>query len=446
MKSFFLSGKTQDIKWRKEQLRKLKKALIANEAILSEALNKDLGKSSYESFVTELGLVHEEINYTIKHLGHWARPQKVKGTLVAFPSKNYTLAQPLGLVLIMSPWNYPIQLTLAPLVAAIGAGDCIVVKPSRYSAFTSKAIKNILDSTFEKEFISTYEGGSEMNVSLLKQRFDYIFFTGSPAVGKTVMRAAAETLTPVSLELGGKSPVIVDDTADLRTAARRIAWGKCINAGQTCVAPDYLIIDAKLKDQFITFLREEFIVMYGDNPIENSDFPHIINDKHYTRLKQLLKEGHIVIGGRSDDSTRKIEPTVIVDPQMDKPLMNDEIFGPILPVITYTTFSDACKFVQMREHPLALYLFSNDKKRQQYVTHTLLYGGGCINDTVMHLSNPHMAFGGVGNSGMGSYHGKAGFESFSHRKSIIKKGNWIDIPLRYAPYKGKLPLAKKLMK
>lgn len=445
MKDFFHGGKTYERTWRVKQLSTLKRALVSYEGKLSEALRLDLGKDAYESYITEIGMVNGEIDYALKHLKRWMSVKRVPGVLANFPSRNYVLSQPLGVVLIMSPWNYPVQLTLAPLVAAFSAGDCAVVKPSRYSAHTSAVLKEMLDASFPRDVVLTYEGGSEMNTMLLAERFDHIFFTGSPHVGKVVMEAASKFLTPVTLELGGKSPVIIDETADIDLVARRIAWGKCLNAGQTCVAPDYVLIARNRRDAFIGALKREIQKMYTDTPLSCAEFPRIVNEKHYERLKGLLKCGSVAFGGAFDDVTMKISPTVITDPDIDSPLMQEEIFGPILPVIVFDDFDGALDFVSTREHPLALYLFSTDAKRQKYVTRHLLYGGGCINDCVCHLANSHMPFGGVGSSGMGRYHGKDGFDTFSHKKSILVKPAHPDIPLRYAPYKGKMGIAKKLM-
>jgi len=445
LRDAFRSGKTYERAWRVQQLTTLKKALAASEGALSEALRLDLGKDVYESYITEIGMVYGEIDYALKHLGGWMHPRRVAGALANYPSSNYIIPQSVGVVLIMSPWNYPVQLTLAPLVAAFSAGDVAVVKPSRYSTHTSAALKQMLDGAFPADVVRTYEGGSEMNTALLAQRFDHIFFTGSPKVGKVVMEAASKYLTPVTLELGGKSPVVIDETADIPLAARRIAWGKCLNAGQTCVAPDYVLVDRRKMDAFIKAFGAEVKQMYTDDPLTCPDFPHIINEKHYQRLRGLLGSGKIVLGGTHDDATRKIAPTILENPDPQSPVMQEEIFGPILPVIPFDDFDGALAFINDREHPLALYLFSNNHERQDHVVHHLLYGGGCINDCVCHLANPNMPFGGVGSSGMGRYHGKDGFETFSHLKSILVKPAHPDIPLRYAPYKGKLKTAKKLM-
>jgi aldehyde dehydrogenase (NAD+) len=445
-RAFFLSGTTQDVSWRKQQLNTLRQALDENRDRLLNALFLDLGKTEFEGFATELGGVYTEINHLLKHLDSWSKPHRVKTSLLNFPSRSFTLAQPLGVVLVMSPWNYPLLLTLSPLAAAMAAGNCIIIKPSRYSENTSRVLESILAKHFPSNYIATFQGGTDINTELLANRFDHIFFTGSTTVGKIVMQAASRYLTPITLEMGGKSPAIVDETANLKLAARRIVWGKCINAGQTCVAPDYVLVKKELQATFVEELKTAIQEMYGIEPLYNSDFPKIINQKHFTRLLNLLSDGTLAYGGQIDPELQKIAPTIITNPPLNSPLMKEEIFGPILPVIGFDTFEQATGFIQEREHPLALYLFSNDKARQKWVVHNLIYGGGCINDTVAHLANPDMAFGGVGSSGMGSYHAKESFTTFSHTKSILIKSNWVDIKIRYAPYKGKLSLAKRLMR
>lgn len=446
MRSYFASGVTLPKKWRIAQLEKLQSVLKTNQDAILSAVKQDLGKSPFESYTTELGMVYGEISYALTHLSSWMRPHHVGGSLVNFPSRNYTIAEPLGVTLVMSPWNYPVQLSLSPVVAAFASGNCVVLKPSRYSAHTSAILKKILDASFDHRIICTYEGGSQVNTELLKERFDFIFFTGSTTVGKVVMEAASAYLTPVALELGGKSPAIIDRSADLTLAARRLAWGKCLNAGQTCVAPDYVLVDSAVKDRFVSLLEKEIVKMFGSDPIANDEYPHIINEKHYARLRSLLECGKVVYGGRSDNATMKISPTIVEEPILSSPLMTDEIFGPILPIIPFGKMDEALDFVRKREHPLALYLFTKDKGQIREIPKSVAYGGGCINDCVMHLASSHFAFGGVGASGMGKYHGKDGFETFSHRKSILQKGNLIDIPLRYAPFRDKLWLAKLLMK
>ena len=443
---YFNTGATFPLAFRIEQLKCLKKAIAAFEPQLFDALQKDLGKSPFEGYETELGTLYGEINFTLKHLNAWAKPKRVATPLMHFPAKSKIYTEPLGVVLIMSPWNYPLQLTIAPLIAAISAGDCAVVKPSRYSPATSAVMGQMLNQYFDQEYISVFQGGSQVNTELLQLKYDHIFFTGSPHVGRIVMEAAAKNLTPVTLELGGKSPCIIDETADVALAARRIAWGKLINAGQTCVAPDYALVHESIKDEFIKAYIASVKAFYGEDTLHNEEYCKIINEKHFTRLSGLLSSGTIAFGGKTDTATRKIEPTVLTDVMPDAPVMQEEIFGPILPVLTFQSFTETIDFVKVRQKPLALYLFTTNTQRELRVLNEVPFGGGCVNDTVVHLSNPNMHFGGVGESGMGGYHGKMGFYTFSHQKSVLKKSNLIDIPLRYAPYGSRLSQLKKLMK
>ena len=443
MRTFFASGTTLPIAWRKEQLKTLKAGIKDHEKMILDALNADLGKTDFEGYSTEIGIVYSEIEHTLKHLDRWSDKKRVRSSLLSFPSSSYTLAQPLGVVLIMSPWNYPFQLTIAPLVSAIAAGNCIIVKPSRYSSHTSKVLKNLLAKLFPSQYITTFEGGSEMNQELLTHHFDHIFFTGSPNVGQIVMEKASKTLTPITLELGGKSPVIVEAQSNISLAARRIIWGKCLNAGQTCIAPDYVLVENSALKPLIEEMKRAITSMFGSDPLHNSELGHIINEKHFSRLVALLDQGKLVWGGQLDPKTLKIAPTLLTDVPLDSTLMQEEIFGPLLPIIGYETFEQALDFIAQRPHPLALYLFSDNKAHQKIVVSSLLYGGGCVNDTMMHLSNPRLPFGGVGDSGMGSYHAKKGFETFSHTKSILHSKTWLEVPLRYAPYKGKLALLKR---
>ncbi|MFA6695927.1 MAG: aldehyde dehydrogenase [Sphaerochaeta sp.] len=444
MRTFFRNGSTQSVAWRKTQLKKLKDGIKEHEKQILDALFEDLGKTDFEGFATELGLVYAEIDKHLKHLDSWTSKKRVRNTLLSFPSKAYTISIPLGIVLIMSPWNYPFQLTIAPLVSALAAGNCVIVKPSRYSSHTSQVLESLIAKLYPSHYVTVFQGGSEMNQELLSHRYDHIFFTGSPTVGKVVMEAAAKTLTPITLELGGKSPAIVEANSDIPLAARRIIWGKCLNAGQTCIAPDYVLVERSVASQLIEEMKLAITNMFGSDPLHCNDLPHIINERHFNRLISLFEEGTLVYGGQIDPKNLKIAPTLITDVQRTGTLMSDEIFGPILPILTYETFEQAVGYVQAREHPLALYLFSNDKEHQEIVVRTVSYGGGCINDTVMHLSNPHLPFGGVGSSGMGSYHAKQGFDTFSHQKSVLESKRWLEIKLRYAPYRGKLALIKRL--
>lgn len=444
-RKYFLSGETLAYEFRMESLRRLKKAIRKYENDILCGMETDLAKPHFEGYEAEVGIVYEEINYAMKHLKKWMRPEKVKTPLIDFPAKSRVVKQPLGVALIMSPWNYPFQLTIAPLAAAIAAGDCCVVKPSRYSPATSAVIERMLKETFSEEYITVFQGGSEVNTRLLDLKFDCIFFTGSPTVGKVVMEKAAKFLCPVTLELGGKSPCIVDETADIKLAARRIMWGKCINSGQTCVAPDYLIAHKSVKQALLKELENAVKSFYGANALESPDYCKIISRKHYDRLKSALKDGEIVFGGECDDRTMKIQPTVMCDLPSDSPLLTEEIFGPILPVLEFETLDEVIVYIEDRPKPLALYYFTDRKSRMRRIIERTSFGGGVMNDTVVHLTNPNMHFGGVGESGMGGYHGRRGFETFSHRKSVMYRGKF-DIQVRYAPYEGKMKTIRKLMK
>lgn len=444
-REYFDSGATRPVSFRMEALRKLRKALEDNEALIHHAMKSDLNKSSFESYMTETGMVLDEIRFHLKHLPNWVKTKKRRTPLTQFHAKSMVVPEPYGVVLIMSPWNYPLQLCLDPLIGAISGGNCAVVKPSAYAPATSNAIAKILGETFPQEYIAVVEGGREKNNALLEEEFDYIFFTGSVEVGKTVMAAASKNLTPVTLELGGKSPVIVDETANLKIAARRIAFGKVLNAGQTCVEPDYLLIHETVKDRFIQEYANALHEFFPDGDI--SDMPVIISDKHFQRVSRLIKNEIAVIGGAFDESRRFIEPTILAGITPESPIMQEEIFGPILPLMTYTNLDDCIRFIRSRPKPLALYLFTQNKEVEKKILNTCSFGGGCINDTIIHLANPHMGFGGVGYSGMGSYHGKLSFDTFTHYRSIVKKYTWIDLPMRYHPYTDKnLKLIRSLMK
>lgn len=444
MKAYFESGATLDVAKRKATLRKLKATLKEWEPRLMEAIMLDLGKSRFEAYETEIGIVQAEISHTLKHLSRWAKAKRVSTPLAHFPSSSRILKQPKGLVLVMSPWNYPIQLALVPLAAAISAGCCVLLKPSRYSVNVSRVLCEMFDSSFDSRLIKVVEGGHQANSELLELRWDHIFFTGSPNVGKVVMEAASRHLTPVTLELGGKSPVIIDGSMDMALAARRLAWGKFLNAGQTCVAPDYLLIDERCREEFKKEFEKATRKMYP-GLLESPDLGRIINEKHFNRLKGLLEGQRVVFGGQCDDKLLRIAPTLLEDTDPDSPIMQEEIFGPILPMLTYRSFDEAISFIRGREKPLALYIFSKDRRHINAVQQTLTYGGGCVNDTVVHLSNPSMPFGGVGSSGMGSYHAKQGFDTFTHEKSVLRKALWLDIPVRYAPYDDRLTRLLRLL-
>lgn len=443
---YYATGITKDTSFRLRQLFRLKKIIKKHEKEVMAALKKDLNKAEYEGYVSEIGLVYEEINYTMKHLRCWTREKLVPTPIVHFPSLSRVYSEPYGVVLIMSPWNYPFQLAVEPLVGAIAAGNCAIIKPSNYSPNTSDVIAAIIHEAFDSSYVSVIQGGREANQDLLKEKFDYIFFTGSVAVGKVVMEAAAKHLTPVSLELGGKSPCIVDKTANIRLAAKRIVWGKFLNAGQTCVAPDYLLVDSKVKDKLVYWMKKYISKFYGIDPSLNPDFPKIINEKHFNRLTGLMDSGKVIFGGKSNPVTCQIEPTLLDQVHFHSPIMQEEIFGPILPMIEYDNLFEAILEIKRYPKPLALYFFTRDIDNEKYVLRNISYGGGCINDTIVHLATSYMPFGGVGNSGMGGYHGKASFETFSHKKSVLKKSNLIDVPLRYPPYKDHLKYAKLILK
>lgn len=445
-KSFFEKGYTKDINFRIEALKKLKHDIKMNEKNIFKALKIDLNKSEFETFITEIGIVYDEINGAIKNIKKWSKPKKVKTPITNFLASSYIYNEPYGVALIMAPWNYPFQLIMAPLVGAISAGNCVLLKPSELAVETEQIIVKIIKETFSDEYIGVVTGGVKESEALLKEKLDYIFYTGGINVGKIVMRAAAEHLTPITLELGGKSPCIVDKDANIDLAARRIAWGKFLNAGQTCVAPDYLVVHRNIKEKLISSIENYIIEFFGENAFESEEYPRIINERHFKRLEEYLKEGKIVSGGKTDISNLYMEPTIIEGINLKNRIMEEEIFGPILPVVEFEGIDEVIDIVKNNPKPLALYYFSEDKEKQEFIIKNISFGGGCINDTIMHLSTSTLPFGGVGSSGMGSYHGRASFETFSHKKSILKKSNLIDIKIRYAPFKGKINLAKKLFK
>ncbi len=437
-KRYFGTGATASIAFRREMLDKLYQSIQRHQADICQALSQDLGKSDYEGFMCEIGMTLTEISYLRKHLKAFAKPKRAKTPLAQFPARSYQLPCPYGNVLIMSPWNYPLLLTLEPLADAIAAGNTAIVKPSAYSPATSAVVERILTECFPAEYVAVVTGGRQENASLLQQKFDMIFFTGSQTVGKEVLRHAAEYLTPVVLELGGKSPCIVDETANISLAARRIVFGKYLNCGQTCVAPDYILCQESIKDKLVAAIQGEIIRQFGENPLENPDYGHIISEKHFRRILGLMDSRKVVYGGQYDAGTRKIAPTVMDNVTQEDAVMGEEIFGPVLPVLTYKDFDSIYSTLADKAEPLALYLFSEDKARIEAVTHRIRYGGGCVNDCIIHLATSEMPFGGVGESGMGSYHGKAGFDAFSHTKAIVDKKTWLDLPMRYQPYHRKL--------
>ncbi len=442
-KEYFHTGETFDISFRLKMLRKLYASIQNHEADILKALQTDLGKSATEAYMCEVGMTLSELSYQIKHIRKWSRNKTYPTGLANFHAKSFTVREPYGCVLIMSPWNYPFMLCMEPLVGALAAGNCCVVKPSAYSPATSAVIKLIIEEVFEPQYVAIVMGGRLENQALLEQRFDYIFFTGGVSVGKYVMEKASKHLTPVTLELGGKSPCIITDSCNLKLAATRVAFGKYLNCGQTCVAPDYCLVDEKVKDKFVKLLIEQIKAMYGANPLTNASYGKIINQKHFNRLLGLIEPSKVVLGGTSNAETLKIAPTVLTEVTAADAIMQEEIFGPLLPILTYKNIEEAEKFVTEREKPLALYLFTKDKAIENRFLKYVSFGGGCINDTIVHLATSEMGFGGVGNSGMGSYHGKKSFDTFSHEKSILKKYYWLDLPMRYQPYK---PIYDKLIR
>ncbi|MGN1194360.1 MAG: aldehyde dehydrogenase [Acutalibacteraceae bacterium] len=437
-RKFFQSGATLPVKFRVEMLKRLWSAVKKYEAEISEALFKDLGKSDYESFMFEVGPVLTEISYMIRHTHEFAREHTVYTTITQFASRSYKKPSPYGNTLIMSPWNYPILLTIEPLADAISAGDTAIVKPSAYSPATSAVIEKIVSECFEPQYIAVVTGGRKENAALLEKKFDFVFFTGSQNVGKEVLRHTAETLTPAVLELGGKSPCIIDSTAWIKMAAKRVVFGKYLNCGQTCVAPDYILCHRSVKDQFIKEVCAQIEKQFGKTPLDNPDYGRIVNEKHFERISRLLDKDKIILGGEVNKDKLQIAPTVMDNVTWDDPVMQEEIFGPIMPILTFDSFEELYSLLANKPKPLALYIFSQDKKRIKEVTDRCSYGGGCVNDVVVHLATSQMGFGGVGESGMGAYHGKEGFDAFSHTKSILDKKVWFDLPMRYQPYKRKL--------
>ncbi len=446
-RSYFQSGATLPVSARLAALRRLYNAISSHEKEIRRALQKDLGKSGFESYLCETGMVLEEISYMLKHTPKFAREQRVHTPLAQFCSRSYKKPSPYGVTLIMSPWNYPFMLTLSPLADALAAGNTAVVKPSAYSPYTSEVLLSILTECFDPKYVAVVTGGRAENTCLLREHFDYIFFTGSQAVGKEVMRSAAEHLTPVTLELGGKSPCIVDQTADIRLAARRIVFGKYLNCGQTCVAPDYVYCHRSVKDQLIKEVQKQIRRQYGKQPLHSSDYGKIINEKHFDRILGLIDEKKVVHGGGSDRSTLRIEPTVMDNVTFSDAVMQEEIFGPVMPILVFDSLDEVIRRINSMPHPLALYIFTSDKKTARKVTARCGFGGGCINDTIIHLATSEMGFGGFGESGMGAYHGKTGFDTFTHYKSIVDKKTWIDLPMRYQPYrKGDEKLVRFFLK
>ena len=434
------------VEFRKKTLVKLLVAIETRENEISNALFADFKKPEFEAYLTETYFVLSELKFTIKNIKNWAKPKMVLPNLINFPSTDYVYSEPYGKVLVIAPWNYPFHLALVPLIAAVAAGNQVVLKPSELTPNTSKLIAEIVNDVFEQEHVEVVEGGIEVSQNLLSQRWDYIFFTGSVAVGKEVAKAAAVNLTPTTLELGGKNPCIIDETAEIRITAKRIVWGKFINAGQTCIAPDYLLVHKNIKENFLEHLKKEITFAYGENPETSKDFCRIVNEKNWSRLLKLIENEKIIFGGKTTKNDCYFSPTFIDEPSLESAVMKDEIFGPILPIISYETEEDLERIIGRYEKPLSLYVFSKNSNFSHKIITKYSFGGGCINDTVIHFSNKKLPFGGVGHSGIGAYHGKRSFDLFSHKKAIVKRAFWLDIAVRYAPYKEKINWIKKVLK
>ena len=441
-RTYFRTGSTRSLAFRELMLDTLYREIRKMEPEINAALQADLGKSGFETYMCETGLTLSEISFMKSHLRDFAAKKRVRTPIAQFPSKSYVLKEPYGCVLIMSPWNYPFMLTMEPLADAIAAGNTVILKPSAYSPATSSVIKRLIASVFPEEYVAVVEGGRAENQSLLEQQFDYIFFTGGTSVGKLVLQKAAEHFTPVTLEMGGKSPCIVDRKCNLKLAARRIVFGKFLNCGQTCVAPDYIYCDRKIKDRLMKHLIKQIRRQYSETPLQNPDYGKIINEKHFDRLCDLISSGKVAYGGKSDPDTLRIEPTILDSVSFEDPVMQQEIFGPVLPIITYDSMDEVIPKINSMAHPLALYIFTSRRKTARKFMEECSFGGGCINDTLIHLATSEMGFGGFGESGMGAYHGEEGFRTFSHYKSIVDKKTWIDLSMRYQPYK---PRNEKLL-
>lgn len=446
-RDYFATGETKDVKFRIAQMKKLRAAIVQNERLILDALYKDLRKCDTEGYLTEIGFVLNDLDDAIANTKKWARPERVATPLFHAKASSYIQSEPYGNVLVIAPWNYPFQLLLAPIVGAMCAGNTVVAKPSEYAMHTAKVVSNLLTDNFSDEYIAVVEGGVPETQALLAERFDYVFFTGSTNVGRIVYQAAAKHLTPVTLELGGKSPCIVDEKIHVVHAAKRIVSGKLMNVGQTCIAPDYLLVDEKVKDKFVAEIKKQITKFYGENAQESEDYGRIINKKHFRRLKGLMDGGgDIIFGGKTDEADLYIEPTLMDNVDKDDAVMQQEIFGPILPILTYTHLKDAIQFIKDNEKPLALYMFSKSQKNIDQVMNETSAGGVSINDTLMHIANPNLPFGGVGESGIGAYHGPASFNTFSHKKSVLHKSFLIDAPIRYAPYGKNEGLLRTMMK
>ncbi|MBN2614465.1 MAG: aldehyde dehydrogenase [Bacteroidales bacterium] len=443
---FFSSGKTREYAFRREALKKLRTVIRNHEEELYQALYQDLHKSKFESYSTEIGFVLEELRLVLRNLKEWMRPEKVSSGLINFPASSYVTQEPMGTVLIIAPWNYPFQLLIAPLIGALAAGNTVILKPSEISEHTAQVMEKMINTHFEKKLVHVVNGGVEVSQQLLQLKVNHIFFTGSSYVGKIVMQAAAKNMVPVTLELGGKSPCIVDEKVNLKQAARRIMWGKLINAGQTCIAPDYLMVHEKVKQDLVKEMIRVTEQFYGKDPQQSSEYPRIVSDANVERLATLLEGAKIAYGGQIDRSERYFSPTILDAVQFDLPVMQQEIFGPILPVITYSDINQAIQQINTLPHPLALYVFSNRRSIVKKVVENIPAGGVTVNDTIMHIANSKLPFGGVGNSGTGKYHGAYSFSVFSNAKPVMFRKRWLDVPLRYAPFKNKIRLVKNILR
>ena len=444
--NYFSSKKTIDIASRINSLKKLLKEIKASENEIELALYKDLGKSKGESYLTEINFVYTEINIALKNIKKWTKRKAVKSSLINFPSSDYIVPEPYGLTLHISPWNYPFQLSIAPLIGAVAAGNTVVLKPSEYSKNTSLLLEKILSNVFDPGHVVVVNGGVDISTKLLEFKWDYIFFTGSIGVGKIIAKAAANNLTPTTLELGGKNPCIVDETASIEISAKRIVWGKFTNCGQTCIAPDFIVVNKKIKNKFIDALKKQIVKIYGNNVVDNDEYGRIISDKHMNYLVSLLEKENIIHGGKFNFENKFFEPTLVEINNLESKVMEDEIFGPILPIIEYDDFKEVHDIIKKYSHPLALYIFTKKKEFGRKFLESYPFGGGAINDTVMHIANDRLPFGGVGQSGMGKYHGESTFNTFSHFKPYLNKPLWIDPPLRYPPFKNKINFLKKILK
>lgn len=442
--AFFQTQQTKDVSFRKKTLKRLREEIIKREDAICDALYADFKKPKFETLAAETQFVLAELNYTLKKIDDWATPERVSASWMNWPSADYIYKEPYGAVLIIAPWNYPFQLAIAPLIGAIAAGNTAVVKPSEITPHTAALISEIIKAVFDPAHVAVVEGGVEVSQQLLAEKWDYIFFTGSTSVGKIVYQSAAKHLTPVTLELGGKNPCIVDQTATIASAAKRIVWGKFLNAGQTCIASDYILVHESVKDQLVKALKDNITKCYGENIEASPDFSRTVSQKHYNGLKDMLQGEEIIFGGQTNDDDHYLSPTLVNEPKMDSKLMEGEIFGPILPIISYKTEADIHNYIMNYEKPLATYVFSTDKQFQEKIINTYSFGGGAINDTVIQITNKQLPFGGVGHSGIGAYHGKKSFDIFSHHKAIIKKVNWLEAPLRYPPYNMPMNLVKKI--